>query len=243
MLKLISDNYLYIHIPKTSGSNFKNIVSLYYLGDHYIFVPKYSEENKHIISIIFENGELYEKIKKSEFFPIAQSISQVIQRELLHTVQHAPLWAWQQAEMCNTENVMTIVRNPYTRFISHYYGTLAHLKKYFEFKSLSPTEFINHKKINSILELDPCTYLKNQVDYLIDINGDIKCDKFYKMEEDLETLEKDFNLKNINEFKYKSTNYEKNYSELYTDELIEFVQKQYKRDFEYFGYDIHPFWK
>jgi hypothetical protein len=61
------------------------------------------------------------------------------------------------------------------------------------------------------------------------------------METDLENLRQDFNLQDISA-NHNRANYNRNYANLYTDELIEFVQKTYKRDFEYFEYDINPFW-
>jgi len=62
------------------------------------------------------------------------------------------------------------------------------------------------------------------------------------METEMETLEKDLSLTNINKFKFNRGYYDRKYSKLYTDELIEFVQNHYKKDFDYFGYDKEPFW-
>lgn len=238
MLKLLSDGWMYIHIPKTSGANFKQIVVRYYSGEYSIFSKSFDDINAPIVSIFWEKYENeYVKTKQTpvQYFEVAKS-------KLLFQVQHAPFGVWERAEMYNGEKVMTIVRNPYTKFISHYYASLNILHQYFDFTIPSPTEFIKHEKINGILKLDPCNYSVKQIDYIKDRNENIKCDRVYKMEEDLKTLEKDFNLKNINRFKYNKADYDRNYANLYTDELIQFVQETYKEDFEYFGYSKEPFW-
>lgn len=238
MLKLLSDGWMYIHIPKTSGANFKQIVVKYYDGEYSIFSKSFNDINAPIVSVFWEKyeQEIQETIDEFKYFGI-------VKQKLLFQIQHAPLWVWQKSEMYNNEKVLTIVRNPYTKFISHYYASLYYLNQYFDFQTPSPEEFIKHEKINFFLKMDPCNYRTKQVDYLKDVNGDIKCDKIYKMEEDLKTLEKDFRLKNINRFKYNKAEYDRDYAKLfYSDELIEFVQTTYQDDFEYFGYDKEPFW-
>lgn len=238
MLKLLSDGWMYIHIPRTSGANFKQIVSQYYKGEYNIFSKSFDDIDAPIVSILWEN--VYNKyVKTGEVSVYRFNLGK---RNLLFEVQHAPLWAWQKVEMYNDEKIMTIVRNPYTKFISHYYASLYFLDRFFEFKSPSPTEFVKHENINRILEFAPANYLVKQVDYIKDINGNIKCDKIYKMETDLKILESDFKLKNIDKFKYNKADYIRDYKNLYTDELIQFVQERYKEDFEYFEYDKEPFW-
>jgi hypothetical protein len=63
------------------------------------------------------------------------------------------------------------------------------------------------------------------------------------METDQENISIDFDLPNLNKLKINQKNYNRDYSNLYDDELINWVQETYKRDFEYFSYDINPFWK
>lgn len=238
MLKLLADGWMYIHIPKTSGGNFKHIVVKYYQGEYFIFPKSFKDIDAPIVSILWENYEneyVKTKIMPNSYFNKAKF-------ELLFEVQHAPLWAWQKAEMYNNEKVMTIVRNPYTRFISHYYASIYHLSRYFDFSIASPEEFIKHENVNKVLKMDPANYLINQIEYIKDVNGEVKCDRIYKMEKDLKSLESDFKLQNINRFKYNKAEYDRNYANIYTDELIQFVQETYKDDFEYFGYDINPFW-
>ena len=47
---------------------------------------------------------------------------------------------------------------------------------------------------------------------------------------------------NINDVKYNSQEYDKDYAKIYNDRTIEFVQTTFKQDFDYFEYDINPFW-
>ena len=238
MLKLINHKTIFIHIPKTSGTNFKKIVTEHYSGEYFISNKKFNDVNALIVSILWEkydNEYVKTGLISTEYFNIIKST-------LLFQIDHAPLWVWQKSGMYDDEKVITISRNPYTKFISHYYHILDYLNQYFEFTTPSPTEFINHEKINQILKPDPCSYLLNQVDYIKDESGNIKCDRFYKMETEMEILEKDLSLTNINKFKFNRAYYDKKYSKLYTDELIEFIQNHYKKDFDYFGYDKEPFW-
>lgn len=248
MLKLENHKTIFIHIPKTSGTNFKKVVQNHYSGKYFIFSKNFRDQDDPIVSIFLEKYTKKENQQiPKEFKTISSknwnSIFEVMKKELLLSqVQHAALWVWQKSGMYDGEKVITISRNPYTKFISHYYASLYHLGQYFDFSTPSPTEFIKNKKLNFFMKMDPGSYLTKQVDYLIDKNNQIRCDKFYKMEQDLDNLQKDFELMNINDVKYNKSEYVRNYKSLYTDELIQFVQEYYKQDFDYFGYDTNPFW-
>jgi hypothetical protein len=249
MLKLrtLTDAWMYIHIPKNSGTNFKRTVYAQYEGNYSrgytndvveTVWPELWQQyaDKNLIDKNLIGDSIGDEIISKIFLNFSEN-----QLQLKNQVQHSPLHIWQKCGLYDNEKVITIARNPYTRFISHYNATLRTLGAYFEFKFPSPTEFIAHKKLNFLAKLDPCNYLINQIDYIKDINGQVKCDRIYKMETDLENLRQDFNLQDINA-NHNRANYNRNYANLYTDELIEFVQKTYKRDFEYFEYDINPFW-
>ena len=62
------------------------------------------------------------------------------------------------------------------------------------------------------------------------------------MENELEKVEKFFNISDINLHKHNSFSYDRNYKNIFTDEIISWVQENYKRDFNYFNYDLDPFW-
>jgi hypothetical protein len=250
MIKLQSifgDTWAFIHCPKTSGTNFRSIVSQYYTIGNCVDVVNSQKINLKIIPFlqkeIIKTDKLLEDLNFSDYEK--EEVKKNREDFMFHTLYHCPLWVWQKSgEMNGNEKVMTICRNPFTKFVSYYYYTMDYLNLYFDLTQPTIYDFIKNEKINQIVKIiDPhSNYLINQVDYLIDMNENIVCDRFYKLEEDLNLLEKDFDLKNINEFRYNTAPYEKNYGEIYTDELIEFVQETYKKDFEYFGYDKKPFW-
>jgi hypothetical protein len=62
------------------------------------------------------------------------------------------------------------------------------------------------------------------------------------MEDDLQQLGDDFNLKNILTTKTNVGNYVKDYPKYYDDEMIEKVKEIYKKDFETFNYSKDLFW-
>ena len=109
-------------------------------------------------------------------------------------------------------------------------------------QNMNFSDFLFNSTIQSVVDRFPHSYKTQQIDYLKDINGSIKIDRFYKMEMELDQLSMDYNLTDIHTTKYNSGNYSKNYLEIYDDYLIDWVQKNYADDFEYFGYSINPFW-
>ena len=108
-------------------------------------------------------------------------------------------------------------------------------------QNMTLDEFLigDHPILKDISTNFPLNEKTKQVDYLKDTDGNIKVDRFYKMETDISQLASDFGLVGINDnFENRSVNY----SEIYTDSSIEYVKETYKDDFEYFGYDTNPFW-
>jgi hypothetical protein len=246
---IILKDKIYIHIPKTSGTNFRKNILTEYLPEEY---SNYSlDENKFgnlkrididkIIKIIYENiGDI--TVKSNE------KLVTIPNSQLLdiypYFIKHSSLNVWEKCSIYKDQSIFTIVRNPYTRFVSHYENIIENLKLFFNFDKPTLKQFIHSGNINSIVsKIGDVDYRLNQVDYLTNISGDIVCDKFYKMETDQENISIDFNLPNLNKSKINRRNYNQDYSTLYDDELINWVQETYKKDFEYFSYDINPFWK
>ena len=62
------------------------------------------------------------------------------------------------------------------------------------------------------------------------------------METEITQLQNFFNTSDLNEYKYNSFEYDRDYKNIFTDEIIYWVQKTYKEDFNFFGYNINPFW-
>jgi hypothetical protein len=247
---LFSDK-IFIHIPKTSGTNFRrNIIKSYSKNDYLNYDLAANMQFTNLTTNDIS------KLEKRGLTEISNGISLIkndssidVNHKLLSIqfyfyIKHFTLKIWQEDLIYKNQYVFTIVRNPYTRLVSSYENALKNLKLVFNFDRIDLKGFINNNKMNSFLnEINFIDYKTNQVDYLINTSGNIICDKFYKMETDQEQIFKDFNLPELNKSKHAEGSYNKNYSKIFDDELIDWVQKTYKRDFEYFGYDINPFWK
>jgi hypothetical protein len=246
---ILLDDKIFIHIPKTSGTNFRNNVintyssndySNYSFGDNQ-FGNLNSNEIDRVKQISTETIDDISIKHKEEYICIPKS---EISKVYYYHIKHLPLNVWEKYSIYKNQSVFTIVRNPYTKFISHYENTIDNLKLFFNFDKPTLKKFIYSENINSIVsKIGGEDYKLNQVDYLTNTSGDIVCDKFYKMETDQENISIDFDLPNLNKLKINQKNYNRDYSNLYDDELINWVQETYKRDFEYFSYDINPFWK
>jgi len=269
---ILNDKWMYIHIPKTSGTNFRtNIINIYSESNYsnYSNEPPFgnlddnkldelkkiakkdlNDEFKHFLSIITNNYTTFNQKKiqiNPQYCEYYNKIHFISKSEISvnhsHNIKHLPLNVWEKYSIYNNQHIFSIVRNPYTRFISYYTNIVYGLKKYFNF-DLSIKQFIQNDYMNLIT--DNCKFMNykiNQVDYLKNNSGEIICDKFYKMESDLEQLSHDFDLPNLIKEKINYGFYERNYEKLFDNELIKWVQETYENDFEYFSYDINPFWK
>jgi hypothetical protein len=259
---------MYIHIPKTSGTNFRsNVINTYSESNYsnYSNEPPFGnlDDNKLdefkkiskkdlndefnqflLIATTFNQKNIQIKPQYCEFYNKIHFISKSkISINHSHNIKHFPLNLWEKYSIYDNHRVFSIVRNPYTRFISYYTNIVHGLKKYFNF-DISIKEFIKNDYMNLIT--DNCKFMNyklNQVDYLKNNSSEIICTKFYKMESDLEQLSYDFNLPNLIKEKINYGLYNRNYSELFDNELIEWVQNTYENDFKYFSYDMNPFWQ
>ena len=222
---LIDDEWCFIHIPKTSGTNLRYVFPqercVKYGGNQY-WDEFWSNTNSEILSS-FTN-----QIKECNI------------------VKHAPLHFWEENGVVKNHKVFTIVRNPYTRFLS-WYHEINRIVNIFNlpFTNVSFEEFTKSKYINLLLNQLPYksfTNKTNQVDYLIDKSGKIHVDRIYKMETDLDKIELDFNISDIHKHKINFLSYNKNYAEVYNSKTIDWVQENFQKDFDYFNYNIDPFW-
>jgi hypothetical protein len=231
---LIDDEWCYIHIPKTSGTNLRETFkgSSHYIQNYDVFgnvLQKFKP-----IHDRFWQGYDCSQLKRFVFLDLKRV-------DWMHS-KHAPLWIWQEQNVITSHHkVFTIARNPYTRLVSVY----QHFIRTGEALSSNYTlsKFVNDPAIQSIFEMFPYrSDTTPQIEFLKDSNGNVTIDRVYKMETDLPKLESDFHLDSINKIKYNSGDYIKNYKELYDDDLISWVQTTFKEDFEFFDYQIQPFW-
>ena len=214
---IIDNNWCFIHIPKTSGTNF----TLCFPNDR---IKKYT------------GNQLWDEFweKKSPEFVINV-------KEEINVVKHAPLLFWQKQNIVKHHKIFTIVRNPYTRLLSFF----NEFKRDLNLPYLSLKEFITNSEISQGLESIPYEIFSlktNQIDFFLSIDNYISLNKFYKMECELEKVEKFFNISDINLHKHNSFEYDRNYKHIFTDDIISWVQETYKKDFNFFGYDFDPFW-
>ena len=262
---------MYIHIQKTSGTNFtNNIIETYSENQYsnYTNTPPFGninekdylkvvesskkilyEEYNLFLSNLNENNikidDVCDNIICNEFSNRMSKLDlfkKILCIENLNSIKHLDLNFWQKNLVFKNHLVFSIVRNPYTRVVSYYHNINNNIKNNFNF-NFTFKEFIKFKLINCLSDsFNFINYKKTQLNYLKNSSSEVVCDKFYKMESDMEKISYDFNLPNLNINKINCANYDRNYSKLFDDELIHWVQINYKEDFDFFGYDPNPFW-
>ena len=214
---IIDNEWSFIHAPKTSGTNFT------------LCFP----DNR---IIKYTGNQFWDEFWEQKSPEFAINI-----REKINVVKHAPLSFWQKQNIVTHHKIFTIVRNPYTRLVSFF----NEFKRDMNIPYLTFNEFITNSDICEKLKMIPYNIFSlnmNQIDFFLSIDNHISLDKFYKMEDELEKVEKFFNIKDINLHKHNSFCYDRNYKDIFTDEIISWVQMNYKKDFDYFNYNIDPFW-
>ncbi|MEY2924974.1 MAG: hypothetical protein RLZZ337_1522 [Bacteroidota bacterium] len=190
-----SDNWVFIHIPKTSGTNFQ----------------------KYILS---QNG--------------ARDCHSFYSRHFTHQ----PLWWWEEKEDIKDLQTITIVRNPYSRFLSlynHLSNNVSGLEDFETFLRNKPFQ-----KINKMIEDEVSVRWKKEISYDLFwpqykfLEGSKKV-KVFKHEEDLKELETfvNYNFTNTN---YNTRQYERNLKSRYNDYTTSVIDELYKEDFIKFGY-------
>lgn len=224
---ILNQEWMYIHIPRTSGDKFRTCAINSIIDcENYSTVPKITSEMRDC----FWKGK--NEVSTIANYYLLGSNTTVDYDQ----TRHAFLSAWQECNVWNNHKVFTIVRNPYSILVSGYKNICSMLGQ-----NMTLDEFLigDHPMLKDIFTNFPFNQKTKQIDYLRDIDGNIKVDRFYKMETDTSQLADDFGLVGIND------NYQKeevDYSEIYTDSSIEYVKETFKDDFEYFGYDTNPFW-
>jgi hypothetical protein len=230
---IINNKTMYIHIPKTSGTNLR-----------YVF----AESTNNVVDYNEIGKEKVLSTPARDLFWEGKDISDLKNHPFLHmeeidygTVKHAPLWVWQKTGDWKNHNIITTCRNPYTRAVSLYKEILQMAGRIVD-PNMSFEEFLNHPTLHNLINRFPHNHTTNQIEYLKDVNGDIKVDKIYKVETDMSSFARTYKLKGLTAKKNNLSHYEKNYSKIYTDFLINWVQETYADDFEFFGYSKDPFW-
>lgn len=194
-----TNNWVYIHIPKTSGTNF---------------------------------------IINSKHF--SNSVKDCYSKYHYH-FKHQPLWWWEQYDLINKDDyVFTIVRNPYSRFVSLY----NHIKlKVTKIQILDFDNFIKTNQlslVNKIIE-EEVSSLKDLLVWKVDWtqtkflrSTTNKQVNIYKLESDLKKLEKFVG------YTFTGTCHNKHehrpWKTYYNKYTLDIIYNKYKEDFLTFDY-------
>lgn len=257
---IIDDKWMYIHIPKTSGTNFRqNIIETYSENKYSNYnnrspfgnITEHQIQNLTQISKNFFYNEynfFLSNLNKNDINELLFDMNKLNRLKVIlsinhsNNIKHFKLNFWEKNLIYRDHLVFSIVRNPYTRLVSFFNIIYRNMKNNFNIE-FTLKEFVNSNLIDLFANsFNFMNFKQPQVDYLKNSSGKIICNKFYKMETDIEQLSIDFNLPNLNKEKINYGNYDRNYSELFDTELIDWVQEKYKEDFEFFDYNLTPFW-
>lgn len=196
-------NLLFIHIPKTGGSNIENF-----------FFCKLNEKPtfSHIFSYNLNLRFNHHSLQHCTF------------QELIENYDYFNI------DFNNTMKIYSVVRNPYDRVISDLFflkltdnsQSKENIQKTIEYYLNHESNFDNHKTPQYI--------------YLINKQGKIQSNiKVFKNEHLNEEMEKN----GYHEFKYFCKNYtKKSYINLLNERSIKMINAYYKKDFEYFDYEM-----
>jgi hypothetical protein len=236
---ILNEEWAYIHIPRTSGVNFKTAVCKSYKKPYKIFWETLNQDS-------YQPPKIHELFwgKYNQNILTNLNVNVDIRNMMPDNPRTSPLFMWEEAEIYSDEKVFTICRNPYTRLVSLYYNSLKYYKNLsLVNEDITLEQFLFHPLFTKLSSLYGYTIpTRTQVEYLKNRDGQLVCDRFYKMETNQKSLQRDFRLEHINDVKYNSQEYDKDYAKIYNDRTIEFVQTTFKQDFDYFEYDINPFW-
>ncbi|MES9942986.1 MAG: sulfotransferase family 2 domain-containing protein [Candidatus Thiodiazotropha sp. 6PLUC2] len=219
MLLSIKYNFLFVHIAKTGGTSVRSALQPLRWRDPWYYpmflCSRFSHMSGHRIGTKFPR---HSRI--------------VAAKELLPESFFNDLYKF------------AIVRNPWDLQVSSYHHIRRerpHLLEHIE----DFDHFIRWK-------LDPQrayqyhvdTSIQSQLDYLIDLQGNILVDfigHYENLAEDFKEITRQIKVDGISlPHKRKATNRSKDFRSYYTDDLAELVATHFKRDIEAFGYRFDP---
>jgi hypothetical protein len=205
---IANDEWVFIHIPKTSGTNFQTRLIKDNLAINY-----HKKYNRHFT--------------------------------------HQPLKWWEKHFVFNDHKILTIVRNPYTRFLSlynHIFDSVSNLPEYNDIHIHDMETFIRKDQFHIVNDIIKKEVKEHETELCFDIfwpqykyiESDNKNVLIFKHETDLVDLEEvvgcKFTTSNYNSRKYNRVLYER-----YNTYTRSAILSLYKEDFDRWDYSYELF--
>lgn len=206
-------NFLFIHIPKTGGNSIQNVLI------------KYSDDK------VTTNADHQDGLERFD-----------LKNDIYSFKKHSILTEYKKeldANFFESLFKFTVVRNPWDRLISYYFSPHRNKKKFNrnEFKEIIwNTPILRHytseisffdkvfSKFNIYREKEKS--LDKYVDYFI---------RFENLESDFKKVCDILNISHES-LPVRNKSDKKHYSYYYDDELIDFVEKKFQEEIDYFNY-------
>lgn len=210
---------IFIHIPKCAGTSIEKILGMAAQEDLFAYDHIYQLKNIHVPK---------EKFTSEEYtLCIAKTPQHLTFRELKKIVPE---------DSTNNFFKFSIVRNPFSKFVSEY-NYIKSLAKHSEIVDImSLARSLTFDSFKRIHRFD--AHLETQTSFLINESGKIESSiKLYKFEDLSECFSDILKIGPIDYQIHARKNTDTNsYKEYYTKELIEVVKNFYKDDFLNFNY-------
>lgn len=200
---------IFIHIPKCAGCAIKKNYLSYWTW----LISSYANDSNVLKALYFKYG-FYLSLFNGLFFTNGGEL----------------MWHRPVSEYDKHETSYTVVRNPYTRFLSMYnflYGVF----------SMTPKEFYDYVVDQINKDTRTAFFYKPQAFYVCS-EGKIAVDiilRYETLSDDFEKMCTLYNLDYTLDISNKSTKY-MSFNEFYEQLDSELVYELYKNDFELFGY-------
>lgn len=201
-------NLLFIHIPKTGGSNIEN------------FFFNYLKQKPSISNLLSNNINLR------------------INNHSLQHMTYLEMYYYQNffnIDFNNKIKIITVVRNPYDRILSEYYCKWGGIGRK---KIHNSIDDFNNYLINNINKRDiHGDHYTEQYLYHQNINTNLHIIKYENLYNELNDLFKKYNLKIILEDKKVNTSRKRKFTTSdFNNELITLINNVYDKDFTLFNY-------